>query len=101
MSVPRSQDGLEAINADPADYRFTFEAHPRRVRVAFDATTVVDSSKVRVMRETRLESLCKPLGRPVLASAEFAQHFPDRFQSLGCHELRGIQGEQEILALKI
>jgi adenylate cyclase len=54
MSVPRSQDGLEAINADPADYRFTFEAHPRRVRVAFDGTTVVDSSKVRVMRETRL-----------------------------------------------
>jgi adenylate cyclase len=49
----------------------------------------------------RLESLCKSLGRPVLASAEFAQHFPDRFQSLGCHELRGIQGEQEILALKI
>ena len=49
----------------------------------------------------RLESLCKSLGRPVLASAEFAQHFPDRFESLGCHELRGIQGKQEILALKI
>jgi len=49
----------------------------------------------------RVEALCKSLGRPVLASAEFARHFPDRFDSLGCHELRGIQAEQEILALKI
>ena len=54
MSVPRSKDGLEAINAEPADYRFTFDAHPRRVRVVFDGTTVADSAKVRVMRETRL-----------------------------------------------
>ena len=54
MSAPRSKDGLEAINADPEDYRFTFDVHPRRVRVVFGGATVGDSNKVRVMRETRL-----------------------------------------------
>ena len=49
----------------------------------------------------RLESLCKALQRPVLASAEFARHFPDRFESMGLHDMRGIQGEQEIFSLKI
>ena len=49
----------------------------------------------------RLESLCKELQRPVLASAEFARHFPDRFESMGLHEMRGIQGEQEIFSLEI
>jgi adenylate cyclase len=49
----------------------------------------------------RLESLCGSLGRPVLASVEFAQYFPERFDSLGLHELRGIQGEHEVLALKL
>lgn len=49
----------------------------------------------------RVESLCKTLKRPVLASAEFARYFPNRFDSLGMHELRGIQGKQEILALKL
>jgi len=54
MSAPQTQDGLEAITAEPEDYHFTFEAHPTRVRIAFDGVTVADSGKVRVMRETRL-----------------------------------------------
>jgi len=49
----------------------------------------------------RLESLCKTLGRRTLASAEFAQHFPGRFESLGNHAVRGIRGEQEIFALNL
>jgi adenylate cyclase len=49
----------------------------------------------------RLESLCKTLGRPILASAAFAQHFPDRFESLGKHDLRGIRDAQEIFALDL
>ena len=49
----------------------------------------------------RLESFCKTLGRPILASAEFAQHFPDRFESLGKHTMRGIRDEQELFALEL
>ena len=49
----------------------------------------------------RLESFCKTLGRPILASAEFAQHYPDRFESLGKHDMRGIRGEQELFALNL
>jgi class 3 adenylate cyclase/uncharacterized protein (DUF427 family) len=49
----------------------------------------------------RLESLCKTLQRPVLASAEFARHFPERFESMGMHDMRGIQVEQEIFSLRI
>lgn len=54
MSAPRTKDGLETISAEPEDYRFTFEAHPARVRIAFDGVTVADSRQVHVMRETRL-----------------------------------------------
>lgn len=48
----------------------------------------------------RLESMCKLLGKPILASAEFARHFPERFESLGRHAMRGIQEEQEIYAFR-
>ncbi len=54
MSAPRTKDGLETISAEPEDYRFTFEAHPTRVRITFDGVTVADSRQVHVMRETRL-----------------------------------------------
>ncbi len=54
MSAPRATDGLETITAEPEDYRFTFEAHPTRVKIVFDGVTVADSCNVRVMRETRL-----------------------------------------------
>ena len=49
----------------------------------------------------RLESLCKTLDEPILASGEFARHFEDRFASAGHHVLRGIDGEQEVFALRI
>lgn len=54
MSMPDTKNDLEAITADPEDYAFTFEAHPTRVRVAFNGAVIADSSAVRVMRETRL-----------------------------------------------
>jgi adenylate cyclase len=65
-------------------------------RDRLEFTVVGDSANYAA----RLESLCKTLGRPILASAEFAQHFPDRYESLGSHAVRGIQEEQEIFALK-
>ena len=64
-------------------------------RDCLEFTVVGDSANYAA----RLESLCKTLGQPILASAEFAQHFPDRFESLGRHSMRGIEEEQEIFAL--
>jgi len=46
----------------------------------------------------RLEALTKDLGRPVLASAEFAEHVPLAWDSLGRHALRGVDGPREVLA---
>jgi len=48
----------------------------------------------------RVESLCKTLHEPALLSQAFARHYPGRFVSLGRHSLRGIEGEQEIFALR-
>lgn len=47
----------------------------------------------------RLESLCKELGEPVLASREFAQVLPGVWRSLGRHALRGVSTPREIFAL--
>ena len=47
----------------------------------------------------RIESLCKTLERPLLVSAEFAKHFPERFESLGQQSLRGVGDNLEIFAL--
>jgi len=65
-------------------------------RERLEFTVVGDSANYAA----RVESMCKTLDRPMLASAEFARHFPDRFESLGTHSMRGIDGEQEIFALK-
>ena len=51
-------------------------------------------------RAARIESMCKVLGRPVLASYEFARHFPQRFESVGRQVLKGVEGEVEIFALR-
>ena len=51
---------------------------------------------------SRIESLCQPLGQPVLASAAFAGHHgqPDRFVSVGQHQVRGLAKAQELFALQ-
>ena len=54
VSAPDTSNDLEAISAEPKEYRFTFEAHPGRVRAVFDGTTIADSGAARVMRETGL-----------------------------------------------
>ena len=48
---------------------------------------------------TRLEHLCKTYDRRVLASAEFAQHVPINWESLGVHSLRGVGEPIEVFAL--
>ena len=50
----------------------------------------------------RIEALCEPLGRAVLASAEFVAAAMDdggRLESLGRHVLRGVREPKEIFAL--
>lgn len=50
-------------------------------------------------RAARIESQCKVLGHAVLASSDFAKHFPVQFSSLGSHALRGVEEVVEIFAL--
>lgn len=47
----------------------------------------------------RLQSLCKELDRPVLASREFAEVLPDIWTPLGAHTLRGVRTPREVFAL--
>jgi adenylate cyclase len=52
----------------------------------------------------RIEALCEPLGRSILASAEFvaaASERSERLESLGWHALRGVRQEKEIFALDL
>jgi adenylate cyclase len=48
---------------------------------------------------TRIESLCRGLGRPLLASARFASPCGSRLVSLGRHALKGIAEPAEIFGL--
>jgi adenylate cyclase len=52
---------------------------------------------------SRIETLCEPLGRKVLVSAEFAAALGDspRLQPLGHHELRGVREPREIYTLDL
>lgn len=47
----------------------------------------------------RLQTLCKELDHPVLASKEFAQVLPGIWSSLGTHALRGVGRPREVFAL--
>ena len=51
----------------------------------------------------RIETLCEPLGRRVLVSAELAAAIGDRNQlePLGAHLLRGVREPKEIFALRL
>ncbi|MEM1199463.1 MAG: adenylate/guanylate cyclase domain-containing protein [Pseudomonadota bacterium] len=45
---------------------------------------------------SRIEGLCKVLGRRVLCSSAIAQHMPDTLSSLGRHEVRGVPEPVEV-----
>lgn len=47
----------------------------------------------------RLQSLCKELDRPVLASREFADVMPGIWTPMGRHALRGVSTQREVFAL--
>lgn len=47
----------------------------------------------------RVESLCKTLGRKVVISSAFAAAYGDGLASLGRHELKDVEGSQELFTL--
>ena len=47
----------------------------------------------------RLQDVCKALGRSIVASGDFARHFPGQWVSLGYHPLRGVSARQEVFTL--
>jgi len=56
-----------------------------------------------VNEAARIETLCEPLGRKVLVSAEFAAAVADdcRLEPLGQHTLRGVREMREIYGLEL
>jgi adenylate cyclase len=44
----------------------------------------------------RLENLTKTLRRPILASGDFARHLPGSWESLGNHQLQGVEEPVEV-----
>ncbi len=58
--------------------------------------TVIGSA---VNEASRIEGLCKPLGKPVLVSSRFAENCTNDLVSLGEHDLRGVRDRQEIFTL--
>ena len=52
-----------------------------------------------VNEASRIEGLCKDLGRPVLISEAFARSIPDELTPLGSHALRGVPEAQEIFTV--
>jgi adenylate cyclase len=56
-----------------------------------------------VNEATRLESLCKQIGSPVLVSESFVRAAPalgNRLRSVGLHRLRGVREPHEVFALR-
>ena len=47
----------------------------------------------------RVESLCKTLGRTVIVSSAFAAAYDGKLSSLGRHELKDVEGSQELFTL--
>jgi class 3 adenylate cyclase/uncharacterized protein (DUF427 family) len=47
----------------------------------------------------RVESMCKTLGQPVVISSAFARTYPGKLRSLGTHELKDVEGSQELFTL--
>ena len=99
-----AQNRLRAANADRAgddalafgvalhlgDVRFGNIGVPERVSFSVIGPTINEVA--------RLEALTKELGRPVLASAEFAAHVPASWENLGAFALRGVGKPIEVRA---
>jgi adenylate cyclase len=100
-------EALDALNAE----RGAEQKPPLRIGLALHTGSVVygnigapnrlDFTVIgpSVNLVTRIESLCKPLGRRLLASARFASPCGSQLVSIGRHALKGIAEPQEIFTL--
>jgi len=96
VNAARESEGLAPV-------RFGIGLHPGLVTYGnigtatrLEFTVIGDAANVAA----RVESMCKRLGREVLVSADFARHFPERFESLGEHVLAGVDAPVELFALR-
>ena len=48
---------------------------------------------------SRIESMTKTLGVPVVVSSRFAAHYGGPLRSVGAHALKGVSGVHELFAL--
>jgi len=48
---------------------------------------------------SRIESMTKELGEPILVSSVFAEHYPGELVAKGSHALRGVTGSVELFGL--
>ncbi len=103
-----AQQRIDAVNlrrlqADQVQLRFGLGLHQGEVTYGNIGTatrlefTVIGSA---ANEAARIEALCKTLHESALLSEAFASHYPNRFVSLGRHQLRGVPGDQEIFALR-
>ena len=100
-------EGLDALNAE----RVTQQKPPLRVGLGLHTGSVMygnigapnrlDFTVIgpAVNLVTRIESLCKPLGRRLLASARFASPCGSQLVGIGRHTLKGIAEPQQIFTL--
>ena len=103
---------IEALNARRAQAGAPFAAIDLALHLGevlygnVGATDRLDFTVIgpAINEAARIEALCEPLGRAVLASAEFVAGTgaPDaRLKSLGLHTLRGVRDAKEIFALEL
>ena len=103
---------IEALNARRAQAGAPFAAVDLALHLGevlygnVGATDRLDFTVIgpAINEAARIEALCEPLGRAVLASAEFVAGTvtPDaRLKSLGLHTLRGVRDAKEIFALEL
>jgi adenylate cyclase len=100
-------EALDALNAE----RSTQQKPPLRIGLALHTGSVMygnigapnrlDFTVIgpAVNLVTRIESLCKPLGYRLLASARFASPCGSQLVSIGRHALKGIAEPQQIFTL--
>jgi len=96
LNTPRAPAGLPTVTVDLALHigEVLYGNVGGTDRLDF---TVIGAA---VNEVTRIEALCEPLRKTILASAEFAAALDksDRLVSLGYHRLRGVREAKEIFA---
>jgi adenylate cyclase len=98
LNARRRSEGRQAIELDISLHIGTVQYGNVGTATRLDFTVIGPA----VNEASRIEQLCEPLGRPVLASQQFAKaavSSRSRLVSLGRHQLRGVREPTELFAL--